>query len=354
MLGSKEGGNERYIKNLAYNLIRRNKNNITLLTANKFILRKEDNKKYLISNKMLIKKNINNFKRIYYSLPAIAKKIDAQIIHSTTLCPIFSPAKSVITIHDISFIKYPQFYSLRENLMFKFLLPISIRKSSAIIVPSKFTKRELLKYYPYSKNKIHVTPEAAEPVFRVHSKNKSYEYLRKKYNINFPYLLALNSSNPKKNINNIIKGFIKAKKRIPDIKLVVIGSQKNIESKYKKMEHIKLINYLSDEDLAIFYNCAKIFIYFSVYEGFGLPLIEAARCKCPIIASDTAINRETTNNTAVFVKIGSSDFLSQQIIKLTTDKNAREKIIKKSYNNALKYSWEKTAKLTENVYSKIT
>ena len=343
MIGSNEGGNERYTKNLFFSLIKNEKENISLLVG--------EPGKSLQGKDVFVRKGAdNNVYRLFYLIPRLVRTYGIDIIHSNYIAPFYKNAKLVVTVHDFCFKYFPQYFSLRERLIFNYLLPYSLILSDSIIVPSEFTKKELAKFYPQHIKKINVVYEAAEDVFNLISKNKTKKMITKTFKLNNPFLLALNGKNSKKNINRIIEAYIIVQEKFPELKLVIVGGNFNINKKYMNIKGIIILDNIKDKELNLLYNATSVFIYFSVYEGFGLPILEALKCKALVICSDIEVHREITKNTVIYVDPFNEKDLATKIELLLKDRSYAEKIRTKSFAINKIYSWEKTAKETLKIY----
>jgi glycosyltransferase involved in cell wall biosynthesis len=345
MLGKYEGGNERYIKNLSLNLIEQiqEKNLVKIAVQNDYFLKQNDFPK----NNLIKIDYDNNFFRIFYFLAKIAdiKKFD--IVHSTYIAPYLYRAKSVITVHDLSFKKYPQFYTLKEKAIFDYLLPISISRASAIIVPSRFTRDEFIRFFPKYKNKVFVVYEGADRCFSNIDKDVAKKEVGKKYGVTDHFLLVLNSRNPKKNVDVVIEAFKRIQTRYPKLKLVVIGKKDNIG--IKNMENVHFFNNISDYDLNLFYNCCQIFLNPSVYEGFNLSIIEALKTGAIVMAADIKVNRELYEDAPVYFDPKNVSKIEKEALKILKN----PKIINRYRKIAFKFDWKKnTAKMLE-IYKKV-
>ncbi len=344
MLGSGEGGNERYIENLALALKGSRDVEMKILVSNLY-KRAEKDKKYFIVNKNAF----NNVTRILYTLPKLARDSCSEIIHSTYVGPLFTSAKLVLTVHDFAFKRFPEFFSLRERLIFNYLLPASINKASAIIVPSEFIKKEFAHYYPKHIKKVFVTPEAAAKKFKKTRKSKAKTQVKKMFGLKLPYLLVFNGKYAKRNINRIIDAFMQIEPDFPNFHLVILGGRQNIQRKIKPSK-VRVLKGISDEELVLLYSAAEAVIYFSLYEGFGLPILEAFGCKTPVIASDIPVHREVAGKAALYADPYDSNDLAKTMTKLIGSRRMLEKMREKGYKKASRYSWEKTAKETIKAY----
>jgi len=347
MLGTGEGGNERYIENLSLALLK----DKTQTLKTQIIVPQEYYRKL---GKTLKKDFIgqdfpSNIIRIFCTLPKVAKDLEADIIHATYVGPFFSRFKLVLMVHDLTFKRFPEFFTFREKIIFDYFLPVSMAKAAAIVVPSEFTKKELISFYPRHAKKVFVTQEASSPQFKVINKNKARSQIEKKYKIRSPFLLAFNGKHDKRNINRVIEAFEQIKYDFPNLQLVILGGKYHIKKKIDS-KRIKILKNISDKDLAVLYNATEVVIYFSLYEGFGLPVLEAFSCKTPVIASDIPAIREVAGNAALYANPQSANDLAIKISKLIGNKELQKKMSVKGFNKASKYSWEKTAKETIKIY----
>lgn len=350
MLGKHEGGNERYIKNLAFNLIK--------YSPKKYLVKIAVQEDYFINQNVFPRNNLlginynNDFYRVFYFLPTKLNIGKYDIIHSTYIAPYFYCSKTVITVHDLSFKRYPDFYSLREKVVFNYLLPASLLKAKAIIVPSQFTKNEFVKFFPKYKNKVFVVYEGADKCFSNINKNIAKKEIREKYRINSPFLLVFNSKNPKKNINVVIKAFKKISRWWSKLKLVIIGGKDNLT--IRNLDNVYFLNNIPDRDLNFFYNGCEIFLSPSIYEGFNLPIIEALKTKAIVMASNIEVNKELYDDAIVYFN-PYNDAQIEQIVKkiLKTPEIIRKKIMNQYKKIADKFDWGKNTQKMLEIYQRI-
>ena len=344
MLVSGEGGNERYIENLTLALKDFRGVEMKALVSNLYKQPKKDKKYFIVKQSA-----VNNVIRILYTLPKLALETRSEIIHATYIGPLFTSAKLVLTVHDFAFKRFPEFFSLRERLIFSYLLPASMNKAAVIIVPSEFIKKEFAHYYPKHIKKVFVTPEAAAKKFKITKKSEAKIQMKKKFGLKSPYLLAFNGKYAKRNINRIIDAFMQIEPDFPNLQLVILGGRQNIQRKIKPSK-VKVLKGISDEELVLLYSAAEAVIYFSLYEGFGLPILEAFGCKTPVIVSDIPVHKEVAGTAALYADPYDSNDLAKTMTKLIGSQRMLEKMREKGYKKASRYSWEKTAKETIKAY----
>ncbi len=269
--------------------------------------------------------------------------------------PFILPKKNVCTIHDIGFHEYPNNYSKKQYLHLINTTKHNIKKSDIIITPSQFVKKTLINKYYADPNKIHVvhlgidaskysskiSAEQASTVF------KQYDDRISKY----PYLFYVGRLDTRKNITNIIKSFeiFKDKYKEPHI-LVLAGKAgegyATIESAINSSKHkdsIVVTDYISDEHLSVFLAEAEIFIFPTLYEGFGLPILEAQACKTPVITSNISAMPEIAGDGALLVDPHNCIDIAQNIRHILGNNILKEKLIDRGSENVKKYSWKKFA-----------
>ncbi|MBC7333755.1 MAG: glycosyltransferase family 4 protein [Actinobacteria bacterium] len=270
----------------------------------------------------------------------------------------------ILTIHDLAFIRFPQFNF--DWFIKKYTKEVkkNALRAKKIIAVSNSTKNDIISFFGIEPGKIEVIYEAVDEVFKKLEQNEIRKEILGKYNIKGKYILSVGTIEPRKNFPTLIKAFNlvkeKVKEKIKDLKLVIAGrtgwkSEATYEEREKSpyKEDILFIGRVSDEDLCQLYNQAELFVYPSIFEGFGLPPLEAMRCGLPVIASDCPSLKEVVGDAGILISSNDFEAISENVIKLLLDNNLREKLKEKSLSQAKKFSWEKTAIKTLNTYRNI-
>lgn len=268
--------------------------------------------------------------------------------------------KYVVTIHDLITKLYPEKFTVKHRFIQNTLLPYILKKADRIIAVSQCTKNEMIGFYPDSEEKVRVIYEGVESKFSPKSKQEANETL-KKYHIDFPYFLFLGTLEPRKNIIRVLDAFIRLKKeRDIDEKLVITGRKGWLYGEtLKKIEYsslsdnIVLSGFVDDDDLPSLYSGAKIFLYPSLFEGFGLPVLEAMACGVPVITSNCSSLPEIAGNAAMFVNPKNVVEIVNAMEILISNNNLREELSAKGLERAKIFSWDKTAKETIKLYEEI-
>ena len=264
--------------------------------------------------------------------------------------------KLVVTVHDIAPVVLSKIHSIIMKFHFKVLLPVLLKNSTHIIVPSHSTKRDLLEYLISDSLKIvviHMGIDTSKFYPR-----KSTNKIKQKYDINYPFILYAGTENPRKNLERLIIAYNKISHEIPH-RLVLVGpiTQKTIIKILEKhnipkdiLKRITLLGYLPDEDLPYLYTLADVFVYPSLYEGFGFPPLEAMACGTPVVTSNVSSIPEVVGKAAVLVNPLNTDGIAFGILRILEDKKLRRKLVQLGRKYVKKYSWKKTADKTEKIY----
>ena len=268
----------------------------------------------------------------------------------------------VVTIHDL--IPYIMPETVGHSYLERFLkdIPNIISLSKGIITVSEYSKKDILRFFPkYPADKIYVTPLAANINFKPLPISECRKYLQKNYDINDPYILYLGGFSSRKNVSGLIKAFCNISKDLKKThKLVLGGSLRDEGLLLKEFVHtsgldnlIIFTGYLDDKVLPILYNCCEAFVYPSLYEGFGLPPLEAMSCRKPVITSNVTSIPEVTLDSAILINPLNTDELAHSMLTLLNNEGLKEEFSEKGYKRSLQFSWRQTAIKTFDSYKRI-
>ncbi|MFC1811503.1 glycosyltransferase family 4 protein [Thermodesulfobacteriota bacterium] len=252
----------------------------------------------------------------------------------------------VILIYDVAVLHNPDWFSRKSSFLYHLILPYLARRSKHIITISEFSKISILKYFNVSTKKISVVFPGVDIFFSPQNKSEIVR-VGKAYNLPERYVLFVGSIDPRKNIIELIKAWKLIYRNISNVKLVVAGGKSNIlgEVKFNSLaDDVSFLGYVPDNDLPGLYSGAEIFIYPSLYEGFGLPPLEAMSCGCPVIVSNTSSLPEVCGDAALYCDPHSSDDIAEKIHFLINNTSLQEELKRKGRERALKFTWEKCAK----------
>lgn len=277
--------------------------------------------------------------------------------------PILCPAKFIVTIHDLILTRYPThrastlnpiIYKIK-NLGYKIIIWFAVKRSKKIIAVSDFTKEDIARQFAVDKNKIIVTYEGVAENLLIADNIDSREIL-KKYNITNPYLLYVGNAYPHKNLETLINIFVSIKNKQENLSLILVGKEDYFYERVKdyaknlKAKNIVFPGFIPDEDLAVIYKEALTYVFPSLYEGFGLPPLEAMAHGCPVVSSNAASMPEILGDAALYFNPENKDEMKEKIIKIMSDEKLRENFINLGYKQAVKYNWLECSKKTLEIY----
>ncbi len=302
------------------------------------------------------------------SLPLILNQYRLDLVHFPHFnVPLLYRKNFIVTIHDLILISFPTlrrttlnplFYRLKF-LAYRFVINSAIKRAKKIITVSRFTKKDLLRNYSLSAEKIAITYEACEPRLKSKSdKNRSVQVLEK-YGIIKPYLLYVGNAYPHKNLEKLILAFQLLRKRVGNLNLVLIGKEdyffKKLKEKTKKQktnEKIIFTGFVPDFELEEIYRHAQIYVFPSLYEGFGLPPLEAMAQGVPVASSNHPCMKEILENSVLYFDAQKKEDMAEKLHLLLQDENLKKTLIARGLEQIKKYSWKVMAEKTLSLYQK--
>lgn len=266
----------------------------------------------------------------------------------------------VITLHDAIPYVMPETVD-RNHLDYTFRhTPDIVENATHIITVSNYSKSDIQRYFGVSDDKITVTHLAADDIYKPMDKEKARNVIFNKYGIERHYILYLGGFSLRKNIARLIHAFLRVKSSYQNpLDLLILGEYQrsydtlwSLTEKLNLTDNVKFLNFIPTVDLPYFYNGADVFVYPSLYEGFGLPPLEAMQCGTPVVTSNVSSIPEIVGDAALLANPYNIDEISEQILKLLTDSDLQAKHSLLGLAKAKEYSWDKTAEKTLEVYRK--
>lgn len=274
----------------------------------------------------------------------------------THYAPRFSPVPTVVSIMDLSFLYFPELFRKEDLYQLVNWTRYSVKKAAAVITISESSKNDIIKEYKIPAEKIHVVylgiKESAE------TKTQKMEELSKKYGVKNRFVLFVGTLQPRKNITKLIESLSLIKDK--NVDLVVIGKKGWLyedilaaPEKYGVSDRVKFLDFVPDEDLTSFYKHAECYVLPSLYEGFGLPVLEAMKYGCPVLTSNISSLPEAGGDAALYFDPKNAEDIAKSIDKVLKDKNLRSDMIKKGYAQVKKFSWDKSAEEVLSVLEEV-
>jgi glycosyltransferase involved in cell wall biosynthesis len=293
-------------------------------------------------------------------LPATMAVRRLSVFHGPiSVVPMATRVPSVVTVHDLAFLKFPeQVPAARRNWLIAGTR-LSARKAKHIITVSESTRTDLLEWLKLPEEKVSAIPLATSPRVRRVS-GTSLDVFRMKWSVERPFILAVGTLEPRKNLPTLLRAFAKIKDDI-DHELVLVGPEgwltgelKSTLDELKLGDRVRLTGFVSDEELGAWYSGADLFAYPSWYEGFGLPSVEAMVCGAPVLASNTSSFPEVVGDAGVLIPPGDVDLWAETMRELLHDAGRREALRTAGFARAATFSWQRTAQETYDIYQAVS
>ncbi|HLC45165.1 MAG TPA: glycosyltransferase family 1 protein [Patescibacteria group bacterium] len=290
------------------------------------------------------------------------EKLD--LFHSpANVVPFRYGGKFVVTIHDLAIYREPNMFPSRQGFSIRYLVPRSIQRAERIIAVSESTKRDVIEFFKLPKEKVVRIYEGVDHdrFIGVGSDDAVAEHLKRTYGIKKKYILYVGTLEPRKNLIRLIEAYYQALQRGPSLmnqyQLVLAGSKGWLyeeifeEVKSRNLEqHVMFLGYVPPGDLPNLYRLATVFVYPSIYEGFGLPVLEAMAAGTPVLTSSVSSLPELTGDAAVLVDPLDTEGMSEALEKLLKDTSFRASLAERGRRRAREFSWKKCATQTLQLY----
>jgi glycosyltransferase involved in cell wall biosynthesis len=290
-----------------------------------------------------------------------ASALDAlrpDVAHFTNgMIPIGTPVATVVTVHDMSLRLYPGCHPVRRLLLNRPLMHLAIRQASSIVTVSNSARRDLLRLHGVAPDRVAVVHEAASPAFRPIVDRARLEDVRARYKLPRQFMLYVGTIEPRKNLTRLMTAFAAARKAGIPHHLVCVGpygwSSRDLAGRIDRLGiegAVHFTGYVPFEDLPAIYNLGEFFAFPSLYEGFGLPVVEAMACGIPVLTSTTSSLGEIAGDAAVTIDPLDTDAMTDAIVRLATDADLRRDVAERGVRRARSFSWEQTARDMLAVY----
>ncbi len=287
------------------------------------------------------------------------REVDADVVHFTNgMVPLASPVPTVVTIHDMSLRLYPRYHPPRRVLLNRPLVDLAARHADAIITVSESAKHDIVRLYNLDPRRVHVVYEAAAPSFRRVHDPAELERVRRRYGLDERVILYVGTIEPRKNLPKLIDAFA-ARRRAGELdhQLVCVGPygwlSRGLQDRIDKSTVAHAINftgYVPFADLPALYSLAEMFVYPSMYEGFGLPVIEAMACGAPVITGRTAALAEVGGGAIEHVDDIEPEALGRALVALARSRDRRAELSAAGLARSATFSWERAAQESLAIY----
>ena len=290
-------------------------------------------------------------------LPVAMWRDRVQVAHFPgTILPAWLPCPAVTTFYDLAAYRYPELYDPAELALYRRVVPAAARRSAAVIAVSQHTKRDLVRFLGVPEDKVRVTPLGVSEIFAPVA--GAGEIVAQRYGIEGRYVLAcVGSGHPRKNLRAVVKAFERLE--MLDVRLVVVGAAERDPGAWAAIqqsparESIALLGHVPEEELPALYSAAAVFCFPSLYEGFGLPVLEAMACGTPVVCGNTSSLPEVAGEAAVLVEPTDVEAIAGGLKELLADEGRRLALAAAGLARAKNFTWRRTAEMTVQVYQGI-
>ncbi len=362
LLPSVVGGTETYSRSLIKTMLDQDQSNQFVLFLNRESKDLDFPKREGIKTIVCPVRSSNRLYRFLWEqlvLPWQALGLGIDILHSLGyISPLVLPCKSVVTIHDLNFLAIPEVFSTFTRAIQKFFVTKSARRADQIIVVSEFVQNHLRDYLKSSVKKTTVIYEAPKIIQQLPTELVLWNGIKEKYTLTKPYLFAFSSIAPHKNIARLIHAYAKIRKDGFDCQLVIAGHQSAkgpslfslVSDTGLKNNEVIFTGYLPDSEIQLLLAYATVFVFPSLYEGFGLPILEAMAAGVVVACSNRASIPEIAGNAAAYFDPLDINDIASTIVQLLANTHKREALKACAFENLKRFSWQKAAEQTLDVY----
>ena len=288
--------------------------------------------------------------------PRDLRRREIDVAHVQYIIPPVAPCPVITTIHDVAFRRFPELFPWKHRLLLNWLIPMAAHHAAAVITGSESTRRDLVELYDVPEEKVFVTPYAADPIYQPMPREEARRAVSTRLGVPCPYVLAVGVLQPRKNLPRLVRAYGRICARVPQ-RLVLVGKQgwagEELQEAVAEIPREKkpiFTGYVADADLPALYAGADLFVYPSLYEGFGLPPLEAMACGAPVLTSNTSSLPEVVGDAGAMVDPRNEGALAARMRELLEDPRARAELAERGLERARLFDWKHTARETIEVY----
>jgi glycosyltransferase involved in cell wall biosynthesis len=287
---------------------------------------------------------------------------DLYLAPTSFIVPALAPRwlKTIIVVHDLVAFMFPKSHAKKAVIIEKLTLRRALKKAMKVFVVSENTQNDLIRIFKYPKPLMVEVPCAIHDLYREDINPRQSEQVRQKFNLPEKFIMGVGTLEPRKNFSALVKSFFIVKRKYPEYKLVIVGKKgwkfNEIERsvrEFKLENDVIFTGYMKDEDLHHTYNLADVFVFPSLYEGFGIPPLEAMASGCPVVSSNAASLPEVVGDAGLLIEPSSSHKIADAIFSLIENPQLRNTLLEKGFHRSRKFSWDDSARIVLDEFAKI-
>ena len=298
-------------------------------------------------------------------VPAVAHRYSLPLVHDPTGVSPFllgrwaGRYKRIVTLHDAIAFRYPEGYTRLNNFLHRHYVPATLKHVDAVITVSEAARDDLVRFLGCPDDRVHVVPWATSAAFRVLPAEAAARVVRR-YGLQPPFVLHVGALQARKNLPTLLRAFAHLRQEAPDVTLAIAGRPTwHFAEIPQTVEALGLggavhfLGYVADADLPALYNAASVFSFPSLYEGFGLPVLEAMACGTPVVCSDASALPESAGGAALLVDPYDHRALADALGQVLSDQALADELRRRGLARAARFSWDRTAELTLAIYRRV-
>jgi glycosyltransferase involved in cell wall biosynthesis len=297
------------------------------------------------------------------ALPLELRRERADLFHAPHyVLPALTPCRSVVTIHDCIHLRFPQYLPNRLGYAYaRSALWVATHRSARVFTVSEASKRDILEYFDVPESKIAVIYNAIDERFNEEPAADEVMRVKERYQLNDPFILYAGNIKPHKNLERLIEAFhIIRKGELEYVKLLIIGDEiskyaalRRTVHRYKLHKHVRFFGFVPDATLAILYRLARVFVFPSLYEGFGLPPLEAMASGTPVITSNVSSLPEVVGDAAMLIDPYQPDAIAGAMRRVMLDDRLRDDMRERGLMRAREFSWGRSVTRIKEIYDEV-
>jgi glycosyltransferase involved in cell wall biosynthesis len=358
-IGSNLAGNERYIRNLADHLLAQDrKNEYCFFFSEEKARRQWENRAPNLRTCLVSR---NQFRRLGIDFFLQLRRLRPQVFHYQYTGPLLRSCPEVVTVHDVSFERHPEFFSPVDYLRLRLTVRRAVRSARRILTVSEFSKSEIVRLLKVPEENVKVIYNGVGSEFHPNADQNAIQECLNGYGIRKPYLLAVGTICRRKNQVALVRAFARwaSRKQARPYRVVIVGKAEGVMNALRAeigrlgldSSRIALLGSVAGEHLPCLYRGAEALVNTSLYEGFGLPVVEAMACGLPVIASGTSCFPEIAGNAARYVDPEKPEAIADAIEEVLGSEALRTQLVERGLRRAQCFRWDAAARETLKIYS---
>lgn len=304
----------------------------------------------------------NPYKRLGWDLARRIRADRPDVIHVQYTSPLLTNVPTIVTVHDVSFIEHPEYFTPSRRRQLRLTVGHSVRKAARILTVSEFSRDAILRAYRVDPDRVRVIPNAANPEFRVIGREKARKAVVERLKFTEPFVLSVGDLQPRKNQIGLIEAFAKLLHESPQLPHHLVLTGKKTWFSHKVTEaakasgiagRIHFTGFVSDAELLDLYNACDCFVFPSFYEGFGLPILEAMACGRAVACSNTSSMPEVADGAGLLFNPHETSEITRALRDILLDAELRGRMERLGLQRAAGFTWKKSARATLDVYKEV-